>query len=118
MTERLTRWEGQDENGPRAVLAGDGRFPDLLQAALRKLARLEDAEESRVLTIDRDVLDDERYRAANEAEKSFRGYIKSVEAHIYDQEEIFPDCTVQILTNTVTGDVSVGWWPNEGTYDA
>lgn len=29
---------------------------------------------------------------------------------IYDQEEIHENCTVQILTNTVTGDVSVGWW--------
>lgn len=40
---------------------------------------------------------------------------KIVDVHmtIYDQEEIYPNCTVQVLTNTVTGDVSVGWWPNE-----
>lgn len=30
-----------------------------------------------------------------------------------DKEEIFENCTVQVLTNTVTGDVSVGWWKNE-----
>ncbi len=43
MTDRLTRWEGRDENGPRAVLVKhDGRFPDVLQEALRKLAKLED----------------------------------------------------------------------------
>lgn len=45
MADRLTRWEGRDENGPRAVLAHEGRFPDVLQEALRKLARLEDEEE-------------------------------------------------------------------------
>ena len=45
MTDRLTRWEGRDENGPRAVLAHEGRFPDVLQEALRKLARYEDMEE-------------------------------------------------------------------------
>ena len=38
-----------------------------------------------------------------------------VESNIsyYDQEEIIPNCTVQILTNSVTGDVSVGWWRND-----
>ena len=33
--------------------------------------------------------------------------------NIYDKEEIYPNCTVQVLTNTVTGDVSVGWRINE-----
>lgn len=31
----------------------------------------------------------------------------------YDREEIIPNCTVQILTNTQTGEVSVDWWRNE-----
>lgn len=31
----------------------------------------------------------------------------------FDQEEIVENCTVQILTNTKTGEVSVGWWRNE-----
>lgn len=31
---------------------------------------------------------------------------------IYDQIEEHENCTVQILTNSVTGDVSVGWWEN------
>lgn len=31
----------------------------------------------------------------------------------YDKEEIFENCTVQVLTNTKTGEVSVGWWQNE-----
>lgn len=30
----------------------------------------------------------------------------------YDREETIEGCTVQILTNTATGDVSVGWWRN------
>ena len=34
-------------------------------------------------------------------------------ADVYDKEEIYPNCTVQILTNTITGKVSVGWWRNE-----
>jgi len=33
---------------------------------------------------------------------------------IYDKETIYRDCTVQVLENTVTGDVSVGWWRNDG----
>lgn len=31
----------------------------------------------------------------------------------FDKEEIYTDCTVQILTNTVTGEQSIGWWKNE-----
>jgi hypothetical protein len=46
MADRLTRWEGRDENGPRAVLVNhDGPWPDNYQEALRKLAKLEDEEE-------------------------------------------------------------------------
>lgn len=35
-----------------------------------------------------------------------------VECNIYDQEHIYRDCTVQILENTRTGEISVGWWQN------
>ena len=31
----------------------------------------------------------------------------------YDRVETYTDCTVQVLTNTATGEVSVGWWRNE-----
>lgn len=34
----------------------------------------------------------------------------TVETNIYDIEEIHHNCTVQVLRNSVTGDVSVGWW--------
>lgn len=36
-----------------------------------------------------------------------------VELNLYDTEELYTDCTVQILRNSVTGDVSVGWWRND-----
>lgn len=35
----------------------------------------------------------------------------------FDKEETFTDCTVQILTNTRTGAVSVGWWRNGSEAD-
>lgn len=31
-------------------------------------------------------------------------------ANLYDRETIIENCTVQILENTTTGEVSVGWW--------
>ena len=40
-----------------------------------------------------------------------------VETNIYDKEEIYPNCTVQVLTNTTTGEVSVGWWNNNEQTD-
>ena len=39
--------------------------------------------------------------------------IVSVESAIFDEEEIHTNCTVQIWRNSVTGDISIGWWPNE-----
>jgi hypothetical protein len=48
MSDRLTRWEGRDENGPRAVMVNrDGNFAEAFQAILRKLARYEDEDERR-----------------------------------------------------------------------
>lgn len=40
--------------------------------------------------------------------------IEQIESAIafYDQCEVYHNCTVQVLTNTKTGDVSVGWWRN------
>ena len=35
------------------------------------------------------------------------------EVNFFDQEEIIPNCTVQILTNSVTGQQSVGWRRND-----
>ena len=30
--------------------------------------------------------------------------------NMYDQREIIEGCTVEIMTNTLTGETSVGWW--------
>lgn len=38
-----------------------------------------------------------------------------VELSIYDQEEFHEGCTVHVLMNSRTGDVSIGWW--HGTKD-
>lgn len=38
--------------------------------------------------------------------------MENMEINIYDEEETYPDCTVQVLRNSVTGKVSVGWWKN------
>jgi len=45
----------------------------------------------------------------------FQSQIKGdkIETNMYDKEEIFENCTVQVLTNTLTGEVSVGWWKND-----
>ena len=36
-----------------------------------------------------------------------------VESNIYDEEEIYYDCTVQVLRNSITGETSVGWFRND-----
>ena len=33
-----------------------------------------------------------------------------METNLFDKEEIIENCTVQILSNTVTGEQSIGWW--------
>ena len=33
-----------------------------------------------------------------------------MELNMYDKCEIIEGCTVEILTNTLTGETSVGWW--------
>ena len=37
----------------------------------------------------------------------------TVESNIYDKEEIYYDCTVQVLRNSITGETSVGWFRND-----
>lgn len=42
----------------------------------------------------------------------------NAEFRIYDEEELHEGVTVQILKNTVTGDVSIAWWdPDNGPED-
>ena len=37
---------------------------------------------------------------------------ENVNMSIYDEVELHTDCTVQILKNSVTGEISIGWWDN------
>ena len=37
----------------------------------------------------------------------------TIETNIFDEVEIYENCSVQILRNSVTGEESVGWWVNE-----
>lgn len=36
----------------------------------------------------------------------------SIATNLFDKEETYTNCTVQILTNTITGEMSIGWWRN------
>lgn len=33
-----------------------------------------------------------------------------IDSNIFDQVETFRHCTVQVLTNSFTGEQSIGWW--------
>ena len=33
-----------------------------------------------------------------------------IESNIFDEEEIYYPCYVQVLRNSITGEISVGWW--------
>lgn len=41
-----------------------------------------------------------------------------VEILVYDREELYENCLVQVLTNSVTGETSVGFWPGESKPDS
>ena len=91
---RLTKWEGRDESGDRAVLVDRASpYHAAIQTALRRLARYEDT-----------GLEPDEIERTKQSE---------IEVNIYDREEIHENCTVQVLTNSVTGAVSVGWWEEE-----
>ena len=49
-----------------------------------------------------------------EPQKSGGRTERIVEVGFYDEVEEYENCTVQILSNSVTGDISVGWWKNDG----
>ena len=36
--------------------------------------------------------------------------VEIVNMNEYDEEEIHEGCTVQVLRNSKTGEVSIGWW--------
>lgn len=48
-------------------------------------------------------------QAANALEQAQYG----VDTNLYNEEETHENCTVQILKNTYTGKISIGWFENE-----
>ena len=38
---------------------------------------------------------------------------QSIEVNLYEEVEIHTNCTVQILRNVLTGELSIGWWEND-----
>ena len=46
-------------------------------------------------------------------ENVIKGKRPFVETNLYNRREVHENCTVEILTNSVTGEISVGWWNNE-----
>lgn len=41
----------------------------------------------------------------------------SINTSIFDLEEIYPNCTVQIWRNSISGDVSIGWIDNDEVFN-
>ena len=40
-----------------------------------------------------------------------------IDLNLYDEEEIYPNCTVQVLHNSITDEYSVGWRENQEGVD-
>ena len=38
---------------------------------------------------------------------------KDINVPIYDEEEIYHNCTVQVWKHSKTGEVSIGWWKED-----
>ena len=110
--ERIT---ARDERGraclPEGYEARYGSLQGILDAMQEKLAMYEDAEaEGRLLLfpVAPERVDIRRIAKLLRAEEPEPTW----ETCLYDQEEVHTDCTVQVLRNSVTGAVSVGWWKN------
>lgn len=39
---------------------------------------------------------------------------QSIEVNLYEEVELHTNCTVQILRNVLTEELSIGWWENDG----
>ena len=53
------------------------------------------------------------YHKAKEKEEETADDIEIISTNLYNIEEVYPNCTVQVLKNSVTGEQSIGWWVNE-----
>ena len=54
-----------------------------------------------------------RYFLAKAAAEAIDGLIHPESSGIYDIEEIHENCTVEIWKNSITGEVSIGWYEGE-----
>ena len=41
------------------------------------------------------------------------GHVVGVETNLFDEREVHTNCTVEIWRNSVTGEMSIGWWEND-----
>lgn len=83
---RLTKWEGMDADGPRAVLVKrEGPFAPILQEALRKLAQYEDMEETALK-----IKLDPGARMPTRAHDTDAG----LDLYAMEDKVIWPDCKV------------------------
>lgn len=41
--------------------------------------------------------------------------IINVDCNIYNKRTIYTNCIVEVLENTATGKISIGWFPTEDT---
>lgn len=39
--------------------------------------------------------------------------VVGVESNLFDEYEIHTNCTVEIFRNSITGEISIGWWEND-----
>ena len=53
----------------------------------------------------KDLVEEESNRAENQANYK-------IDVDLFDEAEMYPNCTVQVLHNTITDEYSVGWWQN------
>lgn len=49
----------------------------------------------------------------NEGKENDYGEVVGVESNLFDEREIHTNCTVEIFRNSVTGEISIGWWDND-----
>lgn len=59
-----------------------------------------------VISIIERLIAEEEQKAENQANYK-------IEMNLFDEEKTYPNCTVQVLHNTITDEYSVGWWDNE-----
>lgn len=84
------------------------RIPDRLPGRLRACSLLMSNEAAQLLTEAAD-----RIEAAEDYIRELEEDLQhlTVDPCLFDQEEVYENCTVQVLTNSHTGDVSIGFWP-------